>query len=206
MISPIELAYPIEHIWASMTVYAVHDHHNVHFMSLVYHVLQVIRCARSARRSKEVSHMISKWGIVWVLLHCHKLHAVVPGVLDTWENVICEFAIGCYFAFLRALNKKILIHSQQWNLGESLIMRRCYLPCQRVLHRYARFKGQWVCLISIGKTQEDSKIHLHTKEFEYFILKTWSKLASYLLFHHLTWWYMPWTYYCALFIVFHLCS
>jgi len=172
MICPIKLWNPIEYIRRCVRMYAIHDNQYIHTMSLIYQVLQLIRCPTPWTRSEEARDMIPERCIVRVLLYRHQLYAVVPAVSYPRQHIIREFHICWYLAILRALLDMIL---------ERLLK---ILPYQRVLHRFSMNQLAWVSLTWTRVAFQGSRIQPRIINCVGFTKRVWPTLELDQLFLH----------------------
>lgn len=68
-------------------------------MSFVYELLELVRCAVTARGRKKARHLITKASIIRVLHNCHKLHSIVALSLHNRQNVLAEVRVCRDLAF-----------------------------------------------------------------------------------------------------------
>ncbi|KAI3492991.1 hypothetical protein L1887_42366 [Cichorium endivia] len=81
----------VEHILARVRVDNVEEYGDTHGMRNVDELLEVLGVAVPAAGGKEVGDLVAKRGVVGVLLDGHELDGVVAELLDTRQDVLCEF-------------------------------------------------------------------------------------------------------------------
>jgi hypothetical protein len=93
MIGTVKLRYAVQDVRACMRVNTIHNYLDLHLMSLVNQILQVIGGATSGGGSEKVCHMIPERGIVAMLLNCHQLYTVIADILDSGKYLIRKLPI-----------------------------------------------------------------------------------------------------------------
>lgn len=155
-----------------MRMNTVHDHLNLHLVSLIDEILQVIRSACPRGSCKKVCYMVSKRCIITMLLNRHQLHAVIPNILDSWQHVVCKLPVIWHLAFMWTLFSLYLIFS---------------LPCQHVPHISSNSLAVSLSVSSTDTCVQGSRMRPRTRDSKDSIRSIWSKRVLYRLFLRFAW-------------------
>lgn len=82
VIGPIPEIDSFENIFSCMSMYQVYNDFYTSAMSLIYQLFKLVWFAEFARNAEEITNMVTKWTIIWMLQYCHYLDYIIASILD----------------------------------------------------------------------------------------------------------------------------
>ena len=137
VVASVKLIQSVEDVLGSVAVYYVQQHRNAHAMGRVNQLFQIIWKSISAACRKEAVDLISKTRIVCMLHDRHELDDIVAVLLDSRQDIGCEFLVGGDFWIWRGDSNMGFVDASTQRLGRRFILEdvlRGWIPEPRIVN------------------------------------------------------------------------